>query len=571
MSSRIPQSYLNELLARVDIVEQVEQRITLKKSGTNYSACCPFHSEKTPSFTVSSKKQFYHCFGCGEHGNAIGFLMAYEKLGFIEAVETLAQQAGLPLPEGYDKPTQSFDELYQLLEKAKRFFQTQLQQAPQALQYLHNRGLNEHSIQQFGIGFAPDHWDALLKHLNPQLAPKIIEAGLGTQSQSGKTYDRFRNRIIFPIRDMRGRVIGFGGRSLTDEQQPKYLNSPETPLFHKSNELYGLYEHYQSKAALPYLLLVEGYMDVIALHQAGITQAAATMGTATTPQHLQRLFRLTDTAIFCFDGDAAGYKAAWRAVETTLPLFQDGWKIQFIFLPKDEDPDSFIRKQCKAAFEQAIAQAIPLTDFFFQHLSQLADPQTIEGKAKLAQMAKKWLDKLQPGVFSQLMRDKLAALIEIPPEQITLPLKAKKPQAWNLSKTLSPIQRAIAFILQFPEIVPDINLPPQFSELELPGIATICQLVELIKTHRNITLGGILEFWRDSKAGLRLAQLATHPLLIPPEGALAELVFTLDGIVLQAKKTYIEQLIAKSNQGVLLPQEKEILLKLLREQHNLVE
>ena len=358
MAGRIPQSFIDELVARADIVEIIGARIQLKKSGREYKACCPFHSEKTPSFWVSPDKQFYHCFGCGAHGTAVGFLMEYEKLSFVEAVEDLAQRAGLELPrEARDSRDGGGADLHQVLTQASQFYEQNLQDNARAQVYVKKRGIDAVTAKKFALGFATDSWNALLTRLGQHEADRqrLLQAGLiierdrrGEEARGaerdGGFYDRFRDRLMFPIRDSRGRVIAFGGRIL-DQGEPKYLNSPETPLFHKGRELYGLYEARQAHTDFKRLMIVEGYMDVVRLHQAGITYAVATLGTATTQEHLNKVFRLTGEIVFCFDGDRAGRQAAWRALENALPLARDGRELKFLFLPEDQDPDSLVGEE----------------------------------------------------------------------------------------------------------------------------------------------------------------------------------------------------------------------------------
>lgn len=570
--SRISRDFVNDLLARIDIVELINLSLPLKKAGANYTACCPFHSEKTPSFTVSQTKQFYHCFGCGAHGSAIGFLMNYERLEFIEAVETLAQQAGVPLPQGFSHEQNSSQQpLYTLMEKAARFYQSQLSHSAKAKDYLQNRQLTPEIQTKFQLGLAGNSWDQLLRQypINSKIQQQLLECGMLIQGKQGRHYDRFRNRIIFPIRDLRGRIIGFGGRSL-GEELPKYLNSPETPLFHKGSELYGLYEAIQSQSSLKRVLVVEGYMDVISLHQHGITEAVATLGTATGAKHLQRLLRHSHNIVFCFDGDAAGQKASWRALEICLEIMQDGYEIQFMFLPPNEDPDSLVQKEGELAFRQRIDQAMSLDSFFFTRLTQATNLSHIDGRAKVAALAKQLLAKTKSGVFQQLMMDKLAQLLGTRIEslgKIEIKASTQKPPTLNPNKFkhLSPTQLAIALLLQQPDIALQVQLPETWNALVAPGCKIITKLVELIKTKPHMTTGALLEYWRDSKIAARLAILATRELLTPISGAKAELEGALVKILVLQREQQIQQLISKSNSESLSSQEKEFLLNLLKE------
>lgn len=421
MAGLIPQSFIDDLLNRTDILDVVSSRIQLKKTGKNYSACCPFHKEKTPSFTVSPDKQFYYCFGCGAGGNALGFIMDHDQLDFVQAVEDLAKHAGMDVPreDGRrgSKPRQPTDSpLYPLLTAAADFYRQSLKSHPArkaAVEYLKGRGLTGEIARDFGLGFAPPGWDNLLKHLggdNLQLKV-MLDAGLLVENpDSGKRYDRFRDRVIFPIRDSRGRVIAFGGRVLGDDK-PKYLNSPETPVFHKGQELYGLFEARKNNRDLDEIMVVEGYMDVIALAQQGIRNAVATLGTATSEEHIKRLFRIVPNILFCFDGDQAGRNAAWRALESALPNLQDGRKVRFLFLPEGEDPDSLVRAEGPDAFRaRLVQQAQPLADYFFQQLTQEADPSTLEGKAHLATLAGPLLEKIPGNTLRLLMRQRLGEI-----------------------------------------------------------------------------------------------------------------------------------------------------------------
>ncbi len=426
MAGLIPQSFIDDLLNRTDIVDVVASRIQLKKAGKNYTACCPFHKEKTPSFSVSPDKQFYYCFGCGAGGNALGFVMDHDQLDFPQAVEDLAKRAGMDVPreEGgrnsSNKPRQPTDSpLYPLLTAAAEYYRQALKSHPQrqaAVDYLKGRGLSGEIARDFGLGFAPPGWDNLHKHLaSDSLQQKaMIDAGLLVENADNpekiKRYDRFRDRVIFPIRDSRGRVIAFGGRVLGDDK-PKYLNSPETPVFHKGQELYGLFEARKSNRDLDEIMVVEGYMDVIALAQQGLRNAVATLGTATSEEHLKRLFRIVPSVLFCFDGDAAGRNAAWRALEATLPSLQDGRRARFLFLPDGEDPDTLVRSEGTDAFRARInQQAQPLADYFFQQLSEEADPRSLEGKAHLVTLAAPLIDKIPGHNLRTLMRQRLSEI-----------------------------------------------------------------------------------------------------------------------------------------------------------------
>lgn len=440
MAGLIPQSFIDDLLNRTDIVEVVSSRIQLKKAGKNYTACCPFHKEKTPSFSVSPDKQFYYCFGCGAGGNALGFVMDHDSLDFPQAVEELAKRAGMDIPRedsGRGRtPRQPTDSpLYPLLTAAADYYRQALKSHPtrkSAVDYLKGRGLTGEIARDFGLGFAPPGWDNLHKHLaGDKLQQKaMIDAGLLIENaENGRIYDRFRDRVMFPIRDSRGRVIAFGGRVLGDDK-PKYLNSPETPVFHKGQELYGLYEARKSNRDLDEIMVVEGYMDVIALAQQGLRNAVATLGTATSEEHLKRLFRLVPSVLFCFDGDAAGRKAAWRALEATLPNLQDGRRARFLFLPEGEDPDTLVRSEGTDAFRARINQhAQPLADYFFQQLSEEADPRSLEGKAHLVTLAAPLIEKIPGNHLRALMRQRLSEITGLSGEMLLQVAQSAAPAA----------------------------------------------------------------------------------------------------------------------------------------------
>jgi DNA primase len=409
----IPKSFIQDLLNRLDIVDVIERYVPLKKAGANYVACCPFHNEKSPSFTVSQSKQFYHCFGCGAHGTAIGFVMEHGGLGFVDAVEELAQSAGMSVPrEASSAPQQHkvAPDLYELMQSATRYYRDCLKQSPRAIEYLKGRGLEGSVAARFGIGFAPDGWQNLAAIVPDYQHASLMETGLVIVSEEGgKRYDRFRDRIMFPILNTRGQVIGFGGRVL-DRGEPKYLNSPETGLFEKGRELYGLFQAQKAIRASQTVVVVEGYMDVVALAQHGVEYAVATLGTATTPYHIQKLLRLSDQVVFCFDGDRAGQKAAWRALENALPQLVDGKRIGFLFLPPEHDPDSFIREQGREAFERLLHDSLPLSGYLLREIAADLDLATQEGRGVLLERAKPLLTAITAPASALLLRKEVAAL-----------------------------------------------------------------------------------------------------------------------------------------------------------------
>jgi len=407
----IPKSFIQDLLNRLDIVDVIERYVPLKKAGANYVACCPFHGEKTPSFTVSQSKQFYHCFGCGAHGTAIGFVMEYAGLGFVDAVEELARSIGVTVPREAATREQhkAAPDLYEVMQLVTRYYRDQLKQAPHAIDYLKRRGLSGEVAARFGIGYAPDGWHNLQTPFPDYQSKSLLETGLVIENDDGRRYDRFRDRIMFPIVNQRGQVIGFGGRIL-DQGEPKYLNSPETDLFEKGRELYGLYQAQKAIRAAGRVLVVEGYMDVVALAQHGVEYAVATLGTATTPYHVQKLLRLAERVVFCFDGDAAGQRAAWRALENALPQLVDGKRLDFLFLPTEHDPDSYIREHGREAFERLLEEALPLSGFLLRELSSRVDLKTQEGCSALLKMAQPLLQAINAPMTALLLRKEVAAL-----------------------------------------------------------------------------------------------------------------------------------------------------------------
>ncbi|MBV2089653.1 MAG: DNA primase [Candidatus Thiodiazotropha sp. (ex Ctena orbiculata)] len=517
MAGKIPTHFIDQLLNRVDIVDVINRRVPLKKAGKEFQACCPFHDEKTPSFTVSPSKQFYHCFGCGAHGSAIGFLMEYDNLGFVEAVEELAQSAGLEVPrEGGNEQGPDLRPLYELMEKAARFYQQQLKhhaESPAAVDYLKSRGMSGQIAANYGIGFAPPGWNNLTGTLGDDKTSleRLNKCGLLSES-NGKQYDRFRNRIIFPIRDPRGRTIGFGGRVLGDDK-PKYLNSPETSLFHKGRELYGLYEARQANREISNLLVVEGYMDVVALAQHNIQNAVATLGTATTHEHLELIFRNCPEVIFCFDGDRAGRDAAWKALNTSLPLMRDGREVRFLFLPQGEDPDTQVRKEGREAFQRRIEAATPLSEFLLQHLSSQVHMESIDGRAKLAQLAKPHLEKLPKGVFRQMMFERLEELVGLKAGHLddapTTPQRKPAKATPNKSQAPTPIRTAIALLLDHPDLyeVAD-EVSADWQGWDNPGITILKQLLEIIRSQPTLSKAALIERWRDTDYFAHLNKLA---------------------------------------------------------------
>ena len=473
MPGRIPDQFIDDLLARVDIVEVIEQRVPLKKAGRDWTARCPFHDERSPSFTVSPAKQFYHCFGCGVHGSAIKFLMEYDRLEFVDAVEDLAARVGLKVPYdgGRRTPQEDSTDLYALLGNCTTFYQRELAKTTKAREYFESRGLDTAIIERFQLGYAPEGWESLKTALgtSPQRIALLEKSGMLTSGERGKKFDRFRDRVMFPIQDRRGRVIAFGGRILSKtDDGPKYLNSPETPLFHKGRELFALWQVRQTHSKIPRLIVVEGYMDVIALFQHGITQAVATLGTATTRDHAEILFRNCADVYFCFDGDRAGRSAAWRAVESVLPRMRDGRQAFFLFLPDGEDPDSIVRKEGQVGFEQRLKDATSLSEFVFAELSHEVNLATLDGKARLAERARPLLTQIPDGAFRDLMLGELDRITNVRIRIDAQPAAASRgaarpPQERTLVRT------AVALLIQNPRFAAAIEPPYLFSQLAPTG------------------------------------------------------------------------------------------------------
>ncbi|MDO4708748.1 MAG: DNA primase [Pseudomonadota bacterium] len=524
--ARIPDAFLDELLARTDIVEIVGARVQLKKQGREFAACCPFHDERSPSFTVSPGKQFYHCFGCGAHGTAISFLMNYDRLEFLDAVEELAKRAGLEIPRDTRQKAANPDTqpLFNALEAAQRFFRKHLQQSAQAQAYLQDRGVDAATAEAFGIGYAPAGFSALKDALGTdERRMQLLEkAGMFSRNDRGHVYDKFRQRLMFPIHDRRGRVIAFGGRVLSSDDSPKYLNSPETPLFHKGRELYGLWQVRQANSKLQRLIVVEGYMDVVALFQHGLPEAVATLGTATTPEHAELLFRNAPDVYFCFDGDAAGRRAASRAMHSVLPRMRDGRQAFFLFLPDGEDPDSLVRKEGLTGFNQRLQEALPLSQFFFDALSADVQLHTLEGKSRLAERAKPLLAQIPEGAFADLMQARLAELTGLAAR--TQPVPAPRPQHSHAAATpkRSLVREVITLLLQQPKLALQAPVPYPFIGLQQRGIALLIELLDLIRQRPDIQTSSLLQIFADREEGQALHKLAMTELPGEPQTWQAE-------------------------------------------------
>ena len=516
MAGRIPQSFVDELLSRVDIVEIIERYVPLKKAGANHKACCPFHGEKTPSFTVSQTKQFYHCFGCGVSGTAISFLMEFDHMHFVDAVEYLADSVGLEVPrDAITRITPSQQGLFDVLQSCTDLYQQELRKNQPAIDYLKRRNISGETALEFQLGYSPAQWHALNSAITNS-EPNLITAGMLIRNDAGKTHDRFRNRVMFPIRDRRGRVIGFGGRVM-DNTEPKYLNSPETPLFQKGRELYGLFELRKHKSAISdRIIVVEGYMDVIALSEAGIKNAVATLGTATSTEQVATLFRETDEIVFCFDGDNAGKKAAWRALNSALPSLKSGRDARFLFLPDGEDPDNVVNDKGRDYFQNLITNsATEASAFMFQSLERQAqkgsDSTGTGHKARLAELAKPLIEKIPAGVYRDLLSAQLTekvGITVIPPSNSTPPPQPRIPATQSNAIKPSPVRRALSAILAQPSVVMEID-PEEidFSE-KIPGSELLMHVIAVVETKPDISTSGILEHFRDRPEWNSLNKLA---------------------------------------------------------------
>ena len=589
---RIPQHFIDELVARTDIIEVIGSRVQLKRAGREYKACCPFHDEKTPSFWVSPDKQFFHCFGCGAHGTALGFVMDYEHLGFIEAVEELASRAGLEVPrEGGQAPqAQPHDEVYLALERASLYFRQSLSGEPRAREYLAKRGLTAEIIQRFGIGYAPARWDALLDRYGATDDEKQVlhRAGLviERQAEAGKPhtpgyYDRFRDRVMFPIRDTRGRAIAFGGRVL-DQGEPKYLNSPETELFHKGRELYGLYECRQATRSLQRLMVVEGYMDVVSLHQAGITYAVATLGTSTTPEHLSRIFRLVGEVVFCFDGDRAGRAAAWRALENAVGELKQGRQVRFLFLPEGHDPDTLVRQEGAAAFEARLANATPLADYLIRELAARSDPSSVDGRAKLVELARPLVRRIPSDVYRELLVQQLAEAVRMPAGRLgellqsgdgagappDSPAPPRRPTRAPLGAAAGRgnlVRQAISLLVHYPQAAAEVGDAERLVDIDRPGVPLLVELLAQLREDPPASTAALLERWRERPDHAPLSKLAASECLVADSGAAAaEIRSAIDRLVAEDTLARLERLQHKALDSPLTAEEKQELQSLIR-------
>ena len=581
MSGLIPKQFIVDLIDRADIVEVVGRRVQLKKAGKEFKACCPFHDEKTPSFTVSPTKGFYHCFGCGEHGNAVDFLMQYDHMDFVEAVESLAGLMGLEVPrEESDRPARSYDALFDLVARVARYYEAELKKHAGAVDYLKQRGIDGATAKRFGIGYAPTGWSNVLDKFGTsrESIDRLLATGLIIRKDNGQNYDRFRDRIMFPIRDARGRTIGFGGRVM-GEGEPKYLNSPETVLFHKGRELYGLYEARQALRSIDRLVVVEGYMDVVGLARHGIDFSTATLGTATTDDHLNRLFRLCDDVIFSFDGDRAGRAAAWKALETALPLIREGRQIRFVFLPEGQDPDSFVQANGADAFVSLIERAMPLSDFLVEELSQQVDMASVDGRARFAELARPLVSRIPPGVYRELLIGRLAETVGLAVAKLESILAkdagktTAKPAAQTRLKARptagssggpSIVRRAITLIVQSPEAARNADVE-QLAGVSKPGTDLLRDLIETAQSEPTLSTAGLIERYRNDTEGQYLGQLAAVELpALDDFDPAAELLDCLAQLAQGARHERIDFLIEKQRVGELSSEERDELRTLTR-------
>jgi DNA primase len=562
MAGLIPQDFIDDLVARADIVEVIGRRVQLKKAGREFKACCPFHDEKTPSFTVSPSKGFYHCFGCGAHGTAVGFLMEFDHMSFVEAIESLANSMGVEVPrDESDRPARRYDELFDLMSRVERFWQQGLRENPAAVDYLKQRGIDGSTAKRFGLGYAADAWSSVLDKFgtSQEAIDRLLAAGLIIRKDNGAHYDRFRDRIMFPIRDVRGRCIAFGGRAMGDGE-PKYLNSPETVLFHKGRELYGLHEARQALRQIDRFVVVEGYMDVVALARHGIDFSVATLGTATSEDHLNRLFRLTENIDFCFDGDRAGKQAAWRALETALPHIREGRQVRFVFLPEGHDPDSYVNEHGADAFIGALDNGLALSDYLITDLAGQVDLDTVDGRARLAELAKPMVGRIPPGVYRELLIESLAQTVGLTSGKLEKilgreqaadndqPGRRRLRRGRSVSGAAgrpSVVRRAITLLLNYPQAAASLDVE-KLAGVGRPGTDLLRDLIETAQQEPNITTAGLLERWRHDEQGRHLGKLAAME--VPGDDEFdpaAELADCLAQLALAGRRERIDFLIEK--------------------------
>jgi DNA primase len=579
----IPQSFIQDLLARVDIVDVIEGHVPLKRAGSNFSARCPFHSEKTPSFTVSATKQFYHCFGCGAHGSAISFLMEFHGMGFVDAVKDLAARVGMTIPEIATKRERvqetDTEELTGVLQRAAQYYRAQLKEAGRAIDYLKGRGLTGEIAARFGLGYAPDSWQGLEAVFPDYRENRALSAaGLVIDAAEGRRYDRFRDRIMFPIHNQRGAIVGFGGRVI-ESGEPKYLNSPETPVFEKGRELYGLHQARQAIRGAGLVLVVEGYMDVVALAQSDIGYAVATLGTATTPWQLQKLLRQSDHVVFCFDGDAAGRRAAWRALENSLGQLVDGKQVGFLFLPESEDPDSFVRARGRAALEDMLSRAQPLSEFMLEELSGKADLRTAEGRAKFLQDAKVLVKQVGAPMLSLLLRKRIAELAGVSQTELDSRYEikaavrpralerraAQKPSILRLLAEMIVLRPALAALVDSTQL----GELADFADSQVPGaeFRMFTGLLELARERPDMQ--GVMEAFRGTDLETLAQQIEAGSLLweerkLDDAALEADFVGAWRQLLDRFRNARISALLEKSKRNGWTAEDKALYLRLQR-------
>jgi DNA primase len=582
--ARLSDAFIDDLLARTDIVEVVGARVPLKRQGKEYAARCPFHDERSASFTVSPTKQFYHCFGCGAHGTAISFLMNFDRLEFLDAVDELARRAGVEVPRDTRQKNEDTGtrDLYSALDAAARFFRQQLAGSDKARAYVGKRGIAPEIAERYAIGYAPDGFSALRDALGTdERRMQLLErGGLFSKNDKGSVYDKFRDRLMFPIHDRRGRTIAFGGRVISAPSEgrsdsPKYLNWPETPLFHKGRELYGLWQAKQANAKLDRLIVVEGYMDVVALAQYGVSQAVATLGTATTSEHAELLFRSAPDVYFCFDGDRAGRSAAWKALESVLPRMKDGRQAFFLFLPDGEDPDTIVRQEGAEGFDARLRDATPLSEFFYAHVSADVNLGTLDGKARLAERCKAYLQQIPDGAFGDLMKQRLTELTGLgarasSPDTHVPVQRAHGGAGDGRSGARGPaapkrslVRSAIGLLVQHPPLALALEPPWRFAELRQPGIGLLAELVGLVRERPDIRTGGLLEHFADRDESAALQKLAMHAMPGDESVWRAEFLDAMVQLERQTLQQRIDELQAKRAEAGLEERDKEELRALL--------
>ena len=582
MAGLIPQQFIDDLIARTDIVDLIDSRVKLKKAGKSHVACCPFHGEKSPSFHVSQEKQFYHCFGCGASGNVISFLMEYDRLDFVDTIEELAGMYNLDVPRDKDgerqKSAQQYSiekqqklDYYELMDQVSSFYRQQLKtnkNSEEVIEYLKKRGLSGDVAKTFGIGYSPDDWEVVKTKFtknggkfDPQRETQLLDTGVLIKNEKGRVYDRFRHRVMFPIRDRRGRVIGFGGRVL-DDSTPKYLNSPETPIFSKGLELYGFYEAKQANRDLKRLLVVEGYMDVVALAQHGVSWSVASLGTSTTSEQIQLMFRNTSEIICCYDGDRAGREAAWRTLQNSLPQLQDGRQIKFMFLPDGEDPDSMIREVGHDDFVKLVDNATPLSQFMFDNLISQVQMDSEDGRSKLANLALPMVNSISDGVFQQMMKDKLAKYLGMDSESLNRFITPETPDANKKQRKKanrgSIVRQAIGLLIQHPRLANALAGMPSLDQVNLKGTDLLQQLINQVHENPEISAPQLLERWRNAPEYNALLKLAGWQHDVDDNNLQSHFVDTIVQIINKHLELRLEQLSHKDRvEGLTTDERKE--------------